>query len=97
MYTSNKEICKTCPRLIEEESKGWVRQNRLSKSGKYLYRLRYQTMERSFADAKELHGLRYCRLRGRENVQLDYNLRIFINPTNHEVEDVILELGRTMD
>lgn len=48
---------------------GWVRLNRLSKSGKYLYRLRYQTIERSFADAKELHGLRYCRLRGRDNVQ----------------------------
>lgn len=113
MYKSNKEICKTCPRLTEctrsknhqkvisrhvwEESKEWVRQNRLSKSGKYLYRLRYQTIERSFADAKELHGLRYCRLRERKNVQLDYKLRIFINPTNHEVEDVILELGRTMD
>ncbi|WP_415839706.1 transposase, partial [Paenibacillus tarimensis] len=37
-------------------------------SGKYLYRLRYQTVERSFADAKELHGLRYCRLRGKKKV-----------------------------
>lgn len=85
MYKSNKDICKNCPILKEctqsqkspkgnnehvwEESKEWVRQNRLSKSGKYLYRLRYQTIERSFADAKELHGLRYCKLRGRENVQ----------------------------
>ena len=85
MYKSDKATCKNCPRLAEctrsknnqkvitrhvwEESKEWVRQNRLSKSGKYLYRLRYQTIERSFADAKELHGLRYCRLRGRENVQ----------------------------
>ncbi|CAH2716169.1 hypothetical protein BACCIP111895_03353 [Neobacillus rhizosphaerae] len=24
-------------------------------------------MERSFADSKELHGLRYCRLRGLKN------------------------------
>jgi hypothetical protein len=31
--------------------------------------LRYQTIERNFADAKELHGLRYCRFRGREKVQ----------------------------
>jgi hypothetical protein len=37
--------------------------------GKYLYRLRYQTIERSFADAKELHGPRYCRFRGKEKVQ----------------------------
>jgi hypothetical protein len=85
MYKSNPEHCKTCPMLSQctrsknhqkvitrhvwEDSKEWVRQNRLSKSGKYLYRLRYQTIERSFADSKELHGLRYCRLRGRANVQ----------------------------
>ncbi|MEC0361771.1 transposase, partial [Bacillus subtilis] len=24
--------------------------------------------ERSFADSKQLHGLRYCRLRGKRNV-----------------------------
>ena len=85
MYKSNKEICRNCPMLLDctrsknhqkvitrhvwEESKEWVRQNRLNQNGKYLYRLRYQTIERSFADAKELHGLRYCRLRGRDNVQ----------------------------
>ncbi|SHJ65191.1 transposase, partial [Propionispora hippei] len=49
--------------------KEWVRQNRLTKSGKMLYRKRSQTIERSFADAKQLHGLRYCRFRGREHVQ----------------------------
>ncbi|MBG9762206.1 transposase, partial [Paenibacillus polymyxa] len=56
-------------RHVWENSKEWVRQNRLSESGRYLYRLRYQTIERSFADSKELHGLRYCRLRGKANVQ----------------------------
>lgn len=55
--------------LVWEDSKEWVRLNRRSRSGKYLYRLRYQTIERSFADAKELHGLRYCRFRGRRSVQ----------------------------
>ncbi|WP_439711153.1 transposase [Bacillus altitudinis] len=25
-------------------------------------------IERSFADSKQLHGLRYCRLRGKQNV-----------------------------
>ncbi|NPC94047.1 hypothetical protein HOO54_17940 [Bacillus sp. WMMC1349] len=42
-----------------------VRQNRLSASGKILY----QKIERSFADSKQLHGLRYCRLRGKQNVR----------------------------
>ncbi|WP_199929830.1 IS1182 family transposase [Brevibacillus brevis] len=106
MYKSNKEICKTCPRLTEctrsknhqkvisrhvwEESKEWVRQNRLSKSGKYLYRLRYQTIERSFADAKELHGLRYCRLRGRENVQE----QVLMTATVQNIKRIALHLAK---
>ncbi|HEY0829245.1 MAG TPA: IS1182 family transposase [Bacilli bacterium] len=84
-YKSNAQQCQNCPLLSEctrsknnqkvitrhvwEDSKEWVRKNRLSRSGKYLYRLRYQTIERSFADAKELHGFRFCRLRGKANVQ----------------------------
>lgn len=83
-YHSNPEICKTCPflsdctrskthkkvltRHVWEESREWVHQNRLSKSGKMLYKKRKETIERSFADAKQLHGLRYCRFRGIENV-----------------------------
>ena len=34
------------------------------KYGKRIYSRRKETVERSFADAKELHGLRYCRMRG---------------------------------
>ena len=79
-YHSNPEHCKTCPRLNEctqsknhkkvitrhvwEDSREQVRQNRLSISGKMLYKKRKETIERSFADAKQLHGLRYCRFRG---------------------------------
>jgi len=32
-----------------------------------LYKFRKEKIERSFADSKELHGLRYCRLRGLKN------------------------------
>ena len=83
-YKSDPKICKDCPLLEEctrsknkqrvltrhvwQDSKEWVKQNGRSRSGKYLYRLRYQTIERSFADAKELHGLRYCRFRGQKKV-----------------------------
>ncbi|WP_422665005.1 transposase [Aneurinibacillus uraniidurans] len=52
-----------------EECKETVRENRLSKSGKILYKKRKEKIERSFADAKELLGLRYCCLQGRDNVQ----------------------------
>ena len=84
-YRSDPAHCANCPMLKEctrsqnktkvitrhvwQDSKEWVKANGRSRSGKYLYRLRYQTIERSFADAKELHGLRYCRFRGREKVQ----------------------------
>ncbi|WP_419871355.1 IS1182 family transposase [Candidatus Pristimantibacillus sp. PTI5] len=83
-YASDPKICAACPMLekctrsrnkrkivtrhIWEDSKEQVRLNRLSKSGKRLYRKRKETIERSFADAKQLHGFRYCRLRGLNNV-----------------------------
>jgi Transposase DDE domain len=54
-------------RHVWEEFKEKVRFNRLSKSGKMLYKFRKEKIERSFADSKELHGLRYCRLRGLKN------------------------------
>lgn len=83
-YKSDPKVCAECPMLQEctraknkqrvltrhvwQDSKEWVKENGRSRSGKYLYRLRYQTIERSFADAKELHGLRYCRFRGKKKV-----------------------------
>jgi hypothetical protein len=54
-------------RHVWEKHKEKVRLNRLSKSGKILYKFRKEKVERSFADSKELHGLRYCRLRGLHN------------------------------
>ncbi|KHF35965.1 hypothetical protein CM49_01903 [Paenibacillus sp. P1XP2] len=60
---------KVLTRHVWENSKDWVRNNRLSRDGKQLYRKRKETIERSFADAKELHGFRYCRLRGLLNVK----------------------------
>lgn len=83
-YVSNPEHCTSCPflnqctrsknhrkvitRHVWEESKDRVRENRLSKAGKILYAIRKETIERSFADAKQLHGFRYCRLRGKQKV-----------------------------
>ncbi|WHY70205.1 IS1182 family transposase [Fictibacillus enclensis] len=82
-YKSDPKLCAECPLLNEctrsknkqkvvtrhvwEEHKEKVRDNRLSASGKMLYKFRKEKVERSFADSKELHGLRYCRLRGLQN------------------------------
>ncbi|WP_077211680.1 IS1182 family transposase [Bacillus dakarensis] len=81
-YKSDPKKCSSCPLLTQctrsknkvkvvtrhvwEEHKEKVRLNRLSNSGKMLYKFRKEKVERSFADSKELHGLRYCRLRGLE-------------------------------
>jgi len=82
-YKSDPKKCSTCPLLeqctrsrnkqkvvtrhVWEDHKDKVRLNRLSPEGKVLYKYRKETVERSFADSKELHGLRYCRLRGIKN------------------------------
>lgn len=62
--TRSKNKQKVVTRHVWEEHKEQIRLNRLSKEGKVLYQYRKETVERSFADSKELHGLRYCRLRG---------------------------------
>ena len=83
-YVSDPQICSNCHMLSEcTESQNkvrvitrhvWqryrehIRENILTSFGKYLRQRRRETVERSFADAKELHGLRYARYRGLKNV-----------------------------
>ena len=43
--------------------------HRLEPRGKRIYKRRKETVERSFADAKQLHGHRYARMRGLTKVQ----------------------------
>ena len=79
-YVSNPKKCRTCPSLnrctksknnqklltrhIWEDKKDSIRENRYTTQGKAIYKRRKETVERSFADAKQLHGHRYARLRG---------------------------------
>lgn len=84
-YRSDPDICSRCPMLTQctkekscsrmiqrhvwEDFKEHVTDNLNSPLGQQVYKLRKETIERSFADAKELHGLRRARFRGREHVQ----------------------------
>lgn len=45
-------------------------QNKRTEEGRELYHRRGETVERSFADSKELHGLRYARYRGIKKVTM---------------------------
>ena len=42
---------------------------------KEIYSLRSQTIERVFADAKELHGMRYTQYRGLAKVKMELTLK----------------------
>ena len=46
-----------------------LNEHRLTAWGKRLYKRRKETVERSFADAKQLHGHRYARMRGIDKVR----------------------------
>lgn len=85
LYASNAEKCKDCPflekctasqnhrkilsRHIWEEYKEEINQHRFEEKGKKIYARRKETVERSFADAKQLHGYRYARMRGLKKVR----------------------------
>lgn len=55
-------------RHVWEAAKEAVDARRLTDWGKLVYARRKETVERSFADAKQLHGHRYARMRGLSRV-----------------------------
>lgn len=79
-YASDPAQCRKCPlqskctksanftkvvtRHIWQEHKDTVNSHRYTEQGKKIYKRRKETVERSFADSKQLHGHRYARLRG---------------------------------
>jgi len=84
-YKSDPKVCKRCPLLMQctrsanhtkvltrhvwQDSKERIDQHRLTDAGKKIYTRRKETVERSFADGKQLHGHRYARLRGLDKVK----------------------------
>lgn len=85
LYVSTPGVCKNCQflpqctssanhrkvitRHVWESYREVARENRLSHHGKEIYARRKETVERSFADSKQLHGHRYARFRGLQKVQ----------------------------
>lgn len=68
--TQNRKMQKTITRHVWEEAKEKANDLRLTKWGKKVYARRKETVERSFADAKQHHGHRYARFRGLLKVQM---------------------------
>ena len=83
-YKSDSKICKDCDLLnqctgsknhikniarhVWERHKEAVNEHRYEKHGKKIYKRRKETIERSFADSKQLHGHRYAKMRGIKKV-----------------------------
>lgn len=65
---TSKSSFRTIRRHVWEEHKEKVQTFLKTDKGKSIYKRRKETIERSFADSKELHGLRYCRMRGLSKV-----------------------------
>lgn len=68
--TQSKNMKKVITRHIYTDALDRANKMRLSSYGKKTYRRRSETVERSFADAKQHHGHRYARFRGLANVQM---------------------------
>lgn len=68
--TQNRDHTKILTRHVWEDSKERLDAHRLTEKGKHIYKRRKETVERSFADAKQLHGYRYARFRGLDRVQM---------------------------
>lgn len=66
--TQSKNKQKVVTRHIWQDYKDEIDKHRLDPKGKQIYQRRKETIERSFADAKQLHGHRYARMRGIKKV-----------------------------
>lgn len=89
-YKSNKCDCSNCPYLkqctesknhvkvvtrhVWEEYMEKVEDIRHTSGMREIYKLRSETIERVFADAKEKHGMRYTQYRGIKKVKMELNL-----------------------
>lgn len=67
--TTNAKAQKTVTRHVWADARERVDAHRLTDWGKALYKRRKETVERSFADAKQLFGHRYARFRSLAKVQ----------------------------
>lgn len=92
-YKSDKKECKKCPYLEQctksrknkiiarhlcEGSLERAKENRYTEEGKILYSRRKETIERTFAEGKEKHGMRFTRHKGKTKVEVQFLLTLTV-------------------
>lgn len=88
--TMSKNNTKSVTRHIYSDSLESAHKIRLSSYGKRTYKRRSETVERSFADAKQHHGHRYARFRGLDKVQM----QCLLAATAQNMKKIALVLSR---
>jgi transposase len=88
--TQSSNATKVVTRHVWEASRERTDQHRLHRVGKRIYKRRKETVERSFADAKQLHGHRYARMRGPTRVQQ----QCLLAATAQNIKKIALLLSR---
>jgi len=105
-YAAKEDRCSSCPRRAEcladkqkfkvlrrhvwEDYRDEMYEFTHTEAGKKIYARRKETIERSFADSKELHGLRYCRMRGLSKV----SEQCLLTAAVQNMKKIALLLGR---
>jgi len=106
-YKSDPKLCRTCPFLASCTTNAkaqrtitrhvWTDQrertdaHRLTPWGKAIYKRRKETVERSFADAKQLFGHRYARFRGLIGVKT----QCLLAATAQNIKKIAMALTKT--
>ena len=91
--TESKNRTKVVTRHVWEQSRERIDKHRLDPIGKRIYKRRKETVERSYADAKQLHGHRYARMRGLVKVQQ----QCLLAATAQNIKKIALLLTRKAD
>ena len=106
-YKSDPDICRTCPLLasctananatrlitrhVWQDARERNDANRKTAWGKAVYRRRKETVERSFADAKQLHGHRYARFRSLVKVRV----QCLLAAAAQNIKKIAISLSKT--
>src|SRR5947199_4353050 len=88
--TRSRNMVKVVTRHVWQAARDRVDAHRLEPRGKKIYERRKETVERSFADAKQLHGHRYARMRGLKNVRQ----QCLLAATAQNIKKIALLLSR---
>ena len=83
--TKSEKSLRSITRHVWEEHKETVRHNSRTNTGKTLREIRRTTVERSFAESKQLNGYRYARYRGAKSVQE----QAFLTATAQNIKKIV--------